>query len=56
MADYQDLSMLEERVYKAGKAVYISAQRQEMERESERRVAVAHKLREPRLVSTGVLV
>ena len=41
MADYQDLSMLEERVYKAGKAVYISAQRQEMERESERRVAVA---------------
>ena len=41
MADYQDLSTLEERVYKAGRAVYISAQRQEMERESERRVAVA---------------
>ena len=30
MAEYQDLSTLEERVYKAGQAVYISTRRQEM--------------------------
>ena len=36
--EYQDLSTLEERVYRAGRAVYINAQRREMEMESQRRV------------------
>mmetsp|Transcript_37985 Transcript_37985/g.62080 ORF Transcript_37985/g.62080 Transcript_37985/m.62080 type:complete len:142 (+) Transcript_37985:278-703(+) len=41
MAEYQDLSTLRERVYKAGRAVYVSARRREMEGVSERRLAAA---------------
>ena len=36
MEDYQDVSTLEERVFRAGRAVYINTQRREME--SHRRV------------------
>ena len=39
MEHYQDLTTLEGRVIKAGRAVYANAQRREMERESQRRVA-----------------
>mmetsp|Transcript_29528 Transcript_29528/g.62652 ORF Transcript_29528/g.62652 Transcript_29528/m.62652 type:complete len:150 (-) Transcript_29528:192-641(-) len=39
LEDYQDLSSLEERVLKAGRALYINVHRREMERESRRRIA-----------------
>lgn len=40
--EYQNLSTLEDRVFKAGRAVYINAQRREMERESLRRMRTAN--------------
>ena len=38
LEEYQDMDTLEDRVFKAGRAVYINAQRREMERESQRRM------------------
>lgn len=42
LMEYQNLSTLEDRVFKAGRAVYINAQRREMERESRRRMRTAN--------------
>ena len=41
MAEYQNLLTLEERVYKAGRAVYVSVRQLEMESDSEQRLAAA---------------